>query len=151
MHHDHGASHNPPSTTIVVGSDGTPAADRIVTVAQSLARDCQARVIVVHIDKVSRRRCARWHAVNVRESSRQLKALLQVIDLKGASVPAELKIKSTSGHVEVSIAEIAADCYVDLVVLGRSQRRWPPFLFRSVDQRVSRLARCPVLVVPSRD
>jgi hypothetical protein len=69
-------------------------------VAQSLERDCQAPVIVVHIDKVSRRRCARWRAVNVRESSRQLKALLQVSDLKGASVPAELKLKSTSGHVE---------------------------------------------------
>ena len=151
MHHDHGALHNPPITTIVVGSDGTPAADRIVIVAQSLARDCQARVIVVHIDKVSRRRCARWHAVNVRESSRQLKALLQGSGLKAAGVPAELKLTSTSGHVAASIAKIAADCYADLVVLGRSQRRWPPFLFRSVDQRVARRARCPVLVVPPRD
>jgi nucleotide-binding universal stress UspA family protein len=36
-------------TTILVASDGSETADRVVTVAQSLAKEGQSKVVVAHV------------------------------------------------------------------------------------------------------
>jgi nucleotide-binding universal stress UspA family protein len=135
--------------TILVASDGSENADRLVTVAQSLAKEGQAKVVVAHVVELMASRGGPL-PVRVDEEQLRLKAKLQVADLKAAGFDAELKMRSTRQRADHSIAEIAKDCGADLIVTGASHHgRFAGLLFGSVGQRMSRLAPCPVLVVPS--
>jgi nucleotide-binding universal stress UspA family protein len=135
--------------TILVASDGSETADRLVTVAQSLARESSSRLVVAHVVELVTGRGGPM-PVRVDEERLQLKAKLQVADLKAAGYDAELTMRATRRRADRSIAEMAKDCGADLIVTGASHHgRLGDLLFGSIGQRMSRLAPCPVLVVPS--
>jgi nucleotide-binding universal stress UspA family protein len=135
--------------TILVASDGSESADRLVNVAQSLAQEASSKVVVAHINELMTVRGGPL-PVHADEDHLQHKARLQVVDLKAAGVDAELKMLTTRRRADLSIAEIAKECRADLIVTGASHHgRLADLLFGSVGQRMSRLAPCPVLVVPS--
>jgi nucleotide-binding universal stress UspA family protein len=135
--------------TILVASDGSESADRLVSVARSLAREGQVKVVVAHVVELL---VARGGVFPVRVDEEQLRrrAELQVSDLKAAGFDAELQMRSTRQRADHSLADMAKDCGADLIVTGASHHgRVADLLFGSVGPRMSRLAPCPVLVVPS--
>jgi nucleotide-binding universal stress UspA family protein len=135
--------------TILVASDGSESADRLVTVAQSLAREGQAKVVVAHVVELL---VARGGVYPVRVDEEQLRqrAESQVADLKAAGFDAEVQMRSTRQRTDRSLADMARDCGADLIVTGASHHgRFADLFFGSVGPRMSRLAPCPVLVVPS--
>lgn len=135
--------------TILVASDGSESADRPLTVAQSLARESRSRLVVGHVVELMTRRGGQL-PVRVDEERLQLKAELQVADLRAAGYDVELKMRATRRRADQSIAEMARDCGADLIVTGVGHHsRLGDLLFGSVGQRMSRLAPCPVLIVPS--
>jgi len=138
-------------TTILVASDGSHNADRLVQVAQTLARESRSKVVVAHVNELMAGRGG-GQPVHPNEELLQLKVKLQVADLKAAGLDAEFSIRSTFGAVAPSIAEIARRCDADLIVTGSSTHgRFSELLFGSVGRRMPEIAPCPVLVVPSRN
>jgi nucleotide-binding universal stress UspA family protein len=135
--------------TILVASDGSESADRLVTVAESLAKGDGAKVVVAHVNELMAGRGA-IYSVHPNEDLLQRKVRLQVGDLRAAGLDAEVKILSTRGRAADSIAEVARDCNADLIVApGSRHGHLANVLFGDVGQRMIRIAPCPVLVVPS--
>jgi nucleotide-binding universal stress UspA family protein len=135
--------------TILVASDGSENADRLVAVAESLAREASSKVVVAHVNELMTGRGGPL-PVHADEDQLQHKVRLQVADLKAVGVDAELMMLASRRRADLAIAEIAKDCRADLIVTGASHHgRFADLLFGSVGQRMSRLAPCPVLVVPS--
>jgi nucleotide-binding universal stress UspA family protein len=138
-------------TTIVVASDGTDSADRLVTVAESLAKEDGARVVVTHINELMVGRGA-LYSVHPEEDKLQTKVRLQAGDLRAAGLDAEYKILSTRGRAADSIADVARHYNADLIVTGGSRHgHLANAILGSVGQRMIRIAPCPVLVVPSHN
>jgi len=138
-------------TTIVVASDGSDTADRLVTVAESLAKEDGAKVVVAHINELIVGR-GTLYPVHPDEDSLQHKVRMQVGDLRAAGLDAEYKILSTRGRAADSIAEGARDYGADLIVTGGSRHgHLASALLGNVGQRMIRVAPCPVLVVPSHN
>jgi nucleotide-binding universal stress UspA family protein len=136
-------------TTILIASDGSDTADRLVTIAQSMARPGHARVVVAHVIVLMVGRGGP-QPVHANEHHLQHKVRLQVADLKAAGFDAEIQMQSTVGTAAKSIAAMARECHADLIVAGAS-RHGPiaDLVFGTAGQRMIRLAPCPVLVVPS--
>jgi nucleotide-binding universal stress UspA family protein len=138
-------------TTIVVASDGSDAADQLVTVAESLAKEDGAKVVVAHVNELVAARGA-LYSVHPDEDLLQRKVKLQVGDLKAAGLDAEFKILSTRGRAAESIADVARDYKADLIVTGGNRHgHLANALFGNVGQRMIRVAPCPVLVIPSHN
>jgi nucleotide-binding universal stress UspA family protein len=137
--------------TILVASDGSDTADRLVTVAESLAKKGGAKVVVAHINELMAGRGGA-HSVHPNEDLLQLKVRRQVADLKAAGVDAEIHMQSTCGKAAKRLAEMARECHADLIVTGAS-RHGPlaDLVFGTTGQRMYRLAPCPVLVVPAQN
>lgn len=74
----------------------------------------------------------------------------QLVELRiesGSSVKTEIEVRS--GQIEEVIVTYAVDCNADVIVVGSPNRSWLEALFDpSIARRVTRLAPCPVLVVP---
>jgi nucleotide-binding universal stress UspA family protein len=138
-------------TTILVASDGSDTADRLVTVAQSLAKEDGANVVVAHVNELMAGRGGA-HPVHPNEDLLQDKVRMQVADLKAAGLDAEIHMQSTIGKAAKSIARMAIECHADLIVAGAS-RHGPlaDLVFGTAGQRMYRLAPCPVLVVPRKN
>lgn len=65
----------------------------------------------------------------------------------GSGVETEIVVRS--GQIEDVIAAYADECEADLIIVGSPNRSWlEALLDTSVDRKVTRLATCPVLVVP---
>ena len=138
-------------STILVASDGSDSADRLVAVARSLARDGRSKVVVAHVNKMMAVRGG-CYPVYPHEDMLQMKVRHQVADLQAAGVEAELQTKSTFGETAPALAEVAHECRADLIVTGEGRRRrLPRIAFRSIGQRMPRLASCPVLVIPPQN
>jgi nucleotide-binding universal stress UspA family protein len=61
----------------------------------------------------------------------------------------ETEIEVRSGQIEEVIVDYAGDCDADLIVVGSPNRSWLETLFDpSVARKVTRLAPCPVLIIP---
>ena len=121
--------------TILVASDGSESADRLVLVAQSLAKEGHAKVVVAHVVELLNGRGGAF-PVNVDEDHLRLKAKLQVADLKAAGFDAELQMRATRQRADHSIAAMAKDCGADLIVTGASHHgRFADLLFGSIGQR----------------
>jgi universal stress protein A len=138
-------------TTILVASDGSDTADRLVTVAQSLAKEDGAKVVVAHVNELMVGRGGA-QSVHPNEDLLKDKVRLQVANLKAAGLDVEIQMQSTIGTAAKSIAHMARECHADLIVAGAS--RHGPFadlVFGTAGQRMIRLAPCPVLVVPPQN
>jgi nucleotide-binding universal stress UspA family protein len=138
-------------TTILVASDGSDSADRVVAVARSLARDGRSKIVVAHINKMMAVRGGIF-PVAANEDVLQTKVRHQVADLKLSGVDAELKVQTTYGETAPALAEVARECRADLIVTGASRHgRLLGLVTDSVGQKMPRLAPCPVLVLPPRN
>jgi nucleotide-binding universal stress UspA family protein len=102
-------------TTILVASDGSDDADRLVAVARRLARDGHSKVVVAHVTKLIAARGGHY-PVCANEDLLQLEVRHQVADLKAAGLDVELKLRSTFGETALALAEVAKDCCADLIV-----------------------------------
>jgi nucleotide-binding universal stress UspA family protein len=107
-------------TTILVASDGSETADRVVTVAQSLAEEGQSKVVVAHVNELMAGRGGA-HSVHPNEDLLQLNVRKQAADLRAAGLDVEIHMQSTIGKAAKSIAEMARDCHADLIVAGASK------------------------------
>jgi len=138
-------------TTILVASDGSETADRVVTVAQSLAKQDQSKVVVAHINELMAGRGGA-HSVRPNEDLLQLHVRQQVADLKAAGLDVEIHMQSTIGKAAKAIAEMARECHADLIVAGASKHGpLADLVYGTAGQRMYRLAPCPVLVVPAQN
>ena len=122
-------------TTILVASDGSDDADRLVAVALRLARDGHSKVVVAHVNKLIAARDVHY-PVCANEDRLQLKVRHQVADLKAAGLDVELKLRSTFGATAPALAEVAKDCGADLIVTGGGQHgRFLGVAFTGVEKR----------------
>jgi nucleotide-binding universal stress UspA family protein len=138
-------------STILVASDGSDTADRVVTVAQSLAEEGPSKVVVAHVNELMAGRGGA-HSVHPNEDLLQLNVRKQVAELKAAGLDVEIHMQSTIGKAAKSIAEMARDCHADLIVAGASKHGpLADLVFGTAGQRMYRLAPCPVLVVPAQN
>jgi nucleotide-binding universal stress UspA family protein len=65
----------------------------------------------------------------------------------GSNVETEIEVRS--GQIEEVIVAYAGECDADLIIVGSPNRSWlEALLDTSIARRVTRLAPCPVLVVP---
>jgi nucleotide-binding universal stress UspA family protein len=68
-------------------------------------------------------------------------------DVTEARVEREVRL----GEPAAVLAEVAADCGAELIVVGsRGRGAWRSAVLGSVSSDVARLAPCPVLIVPER-
>ncbi len=126
-------------------------ADRVVTVAQSLAKEDGARVVVAHVNELMAGRGGA-HSVHPNEDLLKDRVRTQVADLKAAGLDAEIHIQATMGTAAKSIAAMARECHADLIVAGASRHgAIADAIFGTSGQRMYRMAPCPVLVVPPKN
>ena len=134
-------------TTIVVPSDGSTAAEPQLASARAIARATGARIVVAHVNEVVRGHMG-THSVHACEDLLESTVRQQVKALQSAGVRAELEIVASTAEISRALANLAREHAADLIVTRRQRRgalpRWP---FRSVSQRLIRLAPCAVLVV----
>jgi nucleotide-binding universal stress UspA family protein len=135
--------------TIVWATDGSPNADRALSVAKALAHQSQASIVVVHV--VQRFASEGGLAVHADEENVEAK-LTQVVDgLSREGFDATLKIVNHIGpQAAHEIADVARQVDADLIVVGT--RGYGPIVglvLGSVTLRLLHVATCPVLAVPA--
>jgi nucleotide-binding universal stress UspA family protein len=134
--------------TIVWASDGSQNADQALSVANALAREQSASLVVVHI--VQRYATETGLAVYADEPDVKTK-LEQVVEQLGADgVDTSLRIVDHVGPQPANaIAKIAREVHADLIVMGtRGYGKIGGLLLGSVTLRLLHVAPCPVLSVP---
>jgi len=68
-------------------------------------------------------------------------------DVLSASMDREVRL----GDPAVVLAEVAADCDAEMIVVGsRGRGAWRSAVLGSVSSELARLAACPVVIVPER-
>ena len=122
-------------TTIVVPSDGSPAAESQLASARALARAGGARVLVLHVTPAA--------AGGGQPARHDEQVLEQVERLRGAGVRAELSIQTSDLELPQAIAAFASERGADVIVTRRG-RPSPPH--PGITARLLRIASCPVLV-----
>lgn len=133
-------------TTIMVPSDGSPAAEPQLASARALARATGARIVVAHVNELVRGHSG-THSVHSCEDALESTVRQQVKDLRSAGVRAELEIVASTAEISTAIARLAREHAADLIITGMQRRALPRWPFGSVSRRLIRLAPCPVLVV----
>jgi nucleotide-binding universal stress UspA family protein len=136
-------------TTIVVATDGSELGDRVMDVAQKLAVESKAKVVVVHVKELAVGKSF-VYPIRVDEDEVEAKIAKQVSNMKAAGVDAELREHAlVMGGPAHLIAEDAKDVGADLIVVGTmGHGAVVGLLLGSVAQRLLGIAPCPVLVVP---
>jgi len=135
---------------IVWATDGSSKAAQAFPLAKNLAQANGARLIVVNAREIMVGR----GAGPVHFDQDQVEAALgkQVADLKQQGLGATLQIGEVmAGGAAQVIADIADKEGADLIVVGtRGHGSLTGLLLGSVTHRLTQIAHCPVLVVPSR-
>jgi nucleotide-binding universal stress UspA family protein len=135
---------------IVFANEGSPAADRALLYIESLARQSEAEVVVVHAYEVPHR----YATTDVYEELQAgyEKAAWAVVDdsvaeLEKAGVSVRGLIRE--GPPARVILEVSDEEKASLIVLGtRGPSSATELLLGSVSTEVLRFARCPVMAVP---
>lgn len=140
--------------TIVVGTDGSAAADQAVQIAHSLidSTTANARIILVHVIEMVGGKGGQYPLV-ADEDQLETKLRAQVAGLESTGVNAELQLLSLRiGGPAHTIADVAHAAQADLIVLGtRGHTPLAQYILGSVPVRLLHLARCPVMIVPAVD
>jgi nucleotide-binding universal stress UspA family protein len=137
-------------TSIVVGIDGSPTAERALTRAIELARTSGARLHVVSAyEPVSARVSGGAPAAEEYRVSPSFKAdaaLQHALD--GAGVD-DLTVEqhAPKGDAADALVSVAQDTSADLIVIGSVGMQGPKRIFGSVPNSVSHRAPCDVLIV----
>ncbi len=136
-------------TTILVPTDFSYAADRAVHHAVQLARRFRARVALLHV--VAPAGFPEIIIPALRVDLPQLVALsrerLDRLVRRFRIRPSHLAVKT--GHAAAEILQFAEETGADLIVIGaRGHGALKRAVIGNTAERVVRLARCPVMVVP---
>jgi nucleotide-binding universal stress UspA family protein len=135
--------------TIVWATDGSPNADRALTVAKALVQEHEASLVVVHI--VQRFATETGLAVHADEELVKDRLERVVEELSGEGIDATLKIVNHIGPQPAhEIADVARELGADLIVLGtRGHGAVAGLLLGSVVLRLLHVSPCPVVAVPA--
>jgi nucleotide-binding universal stress UspA family protein len=134
--------------TIVWASDGSQHADRALEVAQTLAKDYSASLVVIHVVQ----RYATETGLAVYPDEDRVKAKLEetVQELSKDGLKASLRIVNHVGpQAAHQIADTAQQEGADLIVVGtRGHGPVTGLVLGSVVLRLLHVAPCPVVAVP---
>jgi nucleotide-binding universal stress UspA family protein len=147
-----------PARRIVCGVDGSEQARHAASAALRLADRLGARLVLVHVTPtrtvvpvdsfpmgVDPSTYPRSSELAFSEAEAAFDSLSS--DVTGARVEREVRL----GEPAAVLAEVAADCGAELIVVGsRGRGAWRSAVLGSVSSDVARLAPCPVLIVAER-
>lgn len=139
-----------PIHTILYPTDFSPAAQPAFALACALARDYQARLVVLHVMEPPRANFGELGPIYpaVGEMRAELEAALGELRPIGGHVLLERRV--VEGPAVATIVEVARELPAELIVLGTHGRRGiGRMLMGSVAENVLRQAPCPVLAVRS--
>lgn len=135
---------------MLVGYDGSPGAERALTVALELARVHGAELWALAVEERLPHFAATVGEVDEEKefANQYYSERLAAARWRAVQAGIELKTMLRSGHPARTIVEVAKDGGFDLVILGHSGRSevWAMFLGTTAE-RVSRHAPCSVLIV----
>jgi nucleotide-binding universal stress UspA family protein len=148
----------PPARRIVCGVDGSEQARHAASAALRLADRLGAQLTLVHVtptrsvDPVDRfpfgvdpGAFGRPTELAFSEAEAAFDSLSS--DVAAASLEREVRL----GQPAAVLAQVAADCDAELIVVGsRGRGAWRSAVLGSVSSDVARLAPCPVMIVPER-
>ena len=138
------------SKTIVLALDGTERSRGPVRYATDLARERDARIVVVHVKELIGGRGA--GPLHVDEDDRAADVRRQVADLRAAGFVAELQSCSTMRGPASAIADVAKNSGAEMIVVGGTTHgAFAGALAGSTPQALLHAAPCPVLVAPATD
>jgi nucleotide-binding universal stress UspA family protein len=137
---------------IVWATDGSPPAEKALPFAVDLAQRNGAKLVVAHVDEVGLGRAAAF-APNLGVEAHLAVFARKVEELKREGIDAEFKsAEVTVGGVADVIVDMARDVGADLIVTGtRGHNPIAELLLGHVTHRLLHIARCPVMVVPSKN
>lgn len=144
---------------VLVPTDFSRSSQAGVRYALNAARESGAEVIVYHVittkaivafGRVRKERAPvgnRFYGL-IDTYSLRLRRFVEKI-LGGAGSGVKVRAKVEFGTPEKNIVKVAADEKADLIIMStRRKSRWARWLSSGVTENVSRLAPCPVLIVP---
>jgi nucleotide-binding universal stress UspA family protein len=135
--------------TIVWATDGSPSALNALTVAKRLAREADAKLVIVHAKEAF----IGNSGILLDSDEELLRALQHTAErLHGEGIDAELAVgRAAAGGTARVIVDQAAESGADLIVLGNRGHGLVTGLFLgSVATRVLQTAPVPVLMVPAQ-
>ena len=135
---------------IIWATDGSNGAEKALPFAKNLVKASGARLIVVNVNEFMAGRGA--GPVIVNQDQVQAEIGNQVAALKQEGLDAKLQLAEVvAGGAAHVITEVADKEGADLIVTGtRGHGHLAGLLVGSVTNRLLHIAKCPVLVVPSR-
>ena len=132
---------------VLVAVDGSYYSKEAVPVAIDIAEKFGASLFVLHVAEHDRGRASAYSIETPAEATKMVADAVKQARDAGLSAHGEL-VDKAAGHVANAITDTAAKEQVDLIVMGsRGHGRLAGLLLGSVTQKVTGLARCPVLVV----
>lgn len=136
--------------TIVLALDGTEGSRGPVRYATDLARERDARIVVVHVKELIGGRGA--GPLHADEDDRARDVSRQVSDLRAAGFSADLQRCSTMRGAASAIADVARKAAAELIVVGGTTHgALAGALAGSTPQALLHTAPCPVLVAPAAE
>ena len=135
------------ANTILVPVDFSSAQDKALALATSLARDCKAELVIVHVTEPAKAYMAgaAYYGVPDPQNEDLAKMLQEVVP---PAPEVEYEQRSLSGAPADAIVECANEIGADLIVMGTHGRTGlSRVLMGSVAEVVVRRAPCPVVTV----
>ena len=140
--------------TIVVGTDGSPTADRAVAAAAGLAQLCGAKLHIVTAFKVSRFEVGAGPAgAPLTDTTAEVTMRREVANEVGERASSswakglEVEAHAVNGDAVSAILDVAKAVDADLVVVGSKGMHGARRVLGSVPNSVSHSASCAVLIV----
>jgi len=143
---------------IVCGIDGSEQAGHAASAALSLANRLDARLTLLHVTPTRTLVPVDSFPLGVDPSAYPRSTELAFSESEAAfnTLPPEVLAATTDrelrlGEPAVVLAEVAAECDAEMIVVGsRGRGAWRSAILGSVSTEVARLAACPVVIVPER-
>jgi nucleotide-binding universal stress UspA family protein len=137
--------------SIVVGTDGSPTAEKAVEQAAELALGHKAKIHVVSAYEPTSVKVgggfedrAQWMASPGTTVDSVLERAVGMIRVKGVDVESYAR----KGNAAEALLEVAEECHADLIVVGnKGMTGAKRFLLGSVPDKVSHHAPCSVLII----
>jgi nucleotide-binding universal stress UspA family protein len=144
--------------TILVGTDGSPTADRALDAAMELARSQPAVLHVVtayrplsQAEIADRRRGlqpARRHEIDEAAEARRI---LDDVRTRAAAVGINVELHARVGEPGAVVVDCAREVSADLVIVGNKGMKGVRRVLGSVPNHVAHSAQCSVLIVDTSD
>ena len=140
-------------TSIVVGIDGSPTAEKALDKAIELARISSARLHVVSAYEPAHARVAgappgeRYHVGESFKADAVLERALDRVGVDGLTIEQH----APKGDPADGLLEVANETGSDLIVIGSVGMQGPKRVFGSVPNTVSHKSRCDVLIVQTAE